>query len=63
MIDEFVNYLVEIRSKGVDVVATKIEINNVQYSPFRMIDNNGVLEQNVQPFKHSDFLNKFKPAI
>ena len=28
-IDEFVNFLKEIRSKGVDVVATKIDINNI----------------------------------
>ncbi len=44
MIDEFVRFLVEIRGKGVDVVATKIEINNIQYSPFHMVDNNGVIQ-------------------
>ena len=63
LIDEFVKFVLEIRSKGVDVVATKIEMNNIQYSPFHMIDKGGVLEQNVQPFKYSDFKNKFKPAI
>jgi hypothetical protein len=28
-----------------------------------MVENNGVIEQNVQPFKYSDFKRKFKPAI
>jgi hypothetical protein len=43
-IDEFVNFMEEIRSKGVDVVATKIAINNIQYSPFHMVDNGGVIQ-------------------
>lgn len=43
-IDDFVSFLKEIRSKGVDVVATKIDINNIQYSPFHMVDNNGVIQ-------------------
>ncbi len=45
------------------MVATKIEINNIQYSPFRMVDKGGVLEENVQPFKLSDFKKKYQPAI
>lgn len=53
MIDEFVRFLVEVRGKGVEVVATKIEINNIQYSPFHMVDNNGVIQDNLKPFKYS----------
>ncbi len=46
-----------------DVVATKIAINNIQYSPFHMVDNSGVIQENLKPFKYSDFRANFKPII
>jgi hypothetical protein len=58
-----VNFLKEIRDQGVEVFTNKIDINNIQLDPSHMFDMRGVIQKNVQPFKYSDFRNKFKAVV
>lgn len=44
---------------GVEVYTVGVDINNLNYDPFHMFDADGVIQENVKPFKYSDFRKKY----
>jgi len=40
-----------------------VNIDYWQYHPFNMMDGNGIIDENIRPFKYSDFRKRYKVLI
>lgn len=65
ILNGFFEYVNNIRyiNPGVEIYTLSIDMHHRNYHPALMADPNGIIEQNIEPVKLSDFKNRYKVLI
>jgi hypothetical protein len=56
-------YVKQLQSLGAKITMNAIDIETELLSPLNMVDFNGVIEDNIKPFRLSWFTNKYREVI